>query len=367
MHFALTLLLAACSQFAGVKSWVGTITVTYDRTAHTPYYIEHSYGDSAETVRYAPSVIGSIAFNGYDETWQGKSSGTGNLVATQTNADGSELSHPVRLEGSGPLVADPPLGEFGPEQFWINSAKCLYGFYTSAAIHAMHSRDGAMVAGSSVHVEALPLPRSGALRGSKHFHLPNRNYYGGDQFHIPCLMIDWCSRDAGTGDATVTWIFTPGSGVAPYPTPSMKPVVQPHCPKADSNSGSRIDRIRADLAKALAARGYAVSLSDISAKNSGGLVQVIVRLDSFGRILPSDQCISEGIANGSVPPHSLSGAWRMVLGAVQQTASQTRVTVHTVDVATGVIRSSGLGDASGTGDAAVQQAATSAFTQLGHI
>jgi hypothetical protein len=361
MHIASILLMAACVQFAHVKAWTGTITVTYDRTAHTPYYLEHSNGGSSTTVHYAPSVMSAIAFNGYDETWQGKPAGTGHLVDVMTNADGSALSHPVRLEGSGSVLADPPLGKFGAEQFWISSDKCVYGFYASAAINAEHSRDGPMVDGTDVHVEGIPLPHSGSLSGSRHFHLPNpTNYKGGDQFHFPCLLVEWCSRDAGPGNATVSWAFTPGVGAAPHATPSPRAAIRPNCPHSDANSGSRVDRLRLDFEKALTSVGYPVSLGDISAA-AGALPRITVRIDALGRILPSTQCVDEGIANGSVPAHSQFGAAKMLIGAVQQSEGRTRVTVRIVDVATGQIQDSGLNDATGTSDASIQNAATGAL------
>lgn len=356
---------ATCTQFARVKSWTGSIRITYDRIAQTPYYREHSYGGSSTTTRYAPSSIGVIAFNGYDETWVGKPSGTEHLVDEQLNADGSPLSRPVKLEGGGSVLPDPPLGQFGPEQFWISSAKCTYGFYTSAAVNAVHSRDGAMVAGTDVHVEAVPLPHSGTLAGSRHFHLPNpTNYQGGDQFHIPCLLVEWCSRDSGSGNATVSWTFTPGAGV-PHPTPSPKSSQRPKCPKADAPSGSPLDRVRLDFQAALAANGHSVALGDISASGAGGLPKVTVRLDAYGHILPSSQCINEGIANGSVPPGSQAGAPKLLLGAVQQVNGQTRVTVRIDDVATGVIERTGLGNAAGSSDGSIQQAAGKALQNLG--
>ncbi len=357
---------AACTQFARVKAWTGSIQVTYDRTAQTPYYREHSYGGSSTTTHYSPSTIGVIAFNGYDETWMGKPSGTGHVLDEQLNADGSPLSRPVKLEGSGSVLRDPPLGQFGPEQFWINSTKCSYGFYTSAAVNATHSRDGAMVAGTDVHVESIPLPRSGSLTGSRHFHLPNpTNYEGGDQFHIPCLMVDWCSRDAGTGNATVSWAFTPGAGVAAHPTPSPAHAPRPKCPKADVPSGLPIDRLRLDFQAALAANGHPIPLGDISATSFGGLSKITIRLDAYGRILPSSRCVNEGIANGSVPPGSQPGALKLLFGAVQQFNGQTRVTVRIDDVATGAIERSGLGNAPGSSDGSIQQAAASALQKLG--
>ncbi len=353
---------AACMQFAAVKSWAGSIQITYDRTARTPYYLEHSYGSSSTTVNYEPSAIGVIAFNGYDETWRGKPSGTGHVADEQMHADGSPLSRPVKLEGGGSVLPDPPLGRFGPEQFWISSTKCAYGFYTSAAFHAVHSRDGATVAGTDVHVEAIPLPRSGALTGSRHFRLPNpTNFEGGDQFHIPCLLVEWCNRDAGPGNATVSWTFTPGTGASPHPTPAS----QPKCPKADAPGKLPIDRVRLDFEAALAASGHAVRLGDISATSTAGLSKITVRLDTSGHILPSSQCLDEGIANGSVPPGSQLGAIKLLLGAVQQVNGQTRVTVRIDDVATGAIERTGIGDAPGSSDASIQQAATSALQKLG--
>lgn len=357
---------AACTQFARVKTWTGSIQITYDRTAQTPYYREHSYGGSSTNARYLPSMIGVISFNGYDETWQAKPIGTGHLVDDLANADGSPLSRPVRLEGSGPVLADPPLGRFGPEQFWISSAKCQYGFYASAAINAVHSRDGPTVDGTDVHVEGIPLPRSGTLTGSRHFHLPNpTNYKGGDQFHIPCLLVEWCSRDSGAGNATVSWTFTAGPGAAPHPAPSPGTPARPKCPKSDNPTGSPLDRVRLDFQAALAANGHPVPLGDISAASGGGLAKITVRLDALGRILPSSQCINEGIANGSVPPGSQPGALKLLLGAVQQANGQTRVTVRIDDVATGAIERTGLGNASGTNDTSIEQAAAAALQKLG--
>lgn len=363
MHIAVTFLLAACLQYAHVKAWTGSIQITYERTVRAPWALEHSSGGSTTTTHYMPSVMSVIALNGYDETWEGKPAGTAHILDDLSEND---ESRPVRLEGSGPVLADPPLGRFGPEQLWINSKKCVYGFYTSAAVNAVHSRDGATVDGIDAHVENVPLPRSGALTGSRHFHLPNAtNYYGGDQFHIPCLLVEWCNREAGPGNATVSWSFAPGTGLAPHPTPSPKANPRPKCPNADRSSGSPVDRVRADFAKALAATGHPVPLGDISSSYVGGLRKITVRLDAYGRSLPSQACIEEGVANGSVPPGSQFGARTMLYGAVQQAGGQTRVTVRIVSVSSGVVENSALGDASGTGDASIQQGATRAIQKLG--
>jgi hypothetical protein len=360
MHIAIVFLLAACTQFAHVKTWVGSIQVTYDRTVHTPYATEHSFGNSATTTHYVPSIMSAIAFNGYDETWEGKPSGTAHIQDDLDEAG----EHPVRLTGSGMVLANPPLGRFGPEQLWISSEKCVYGFYSSAAVKAVNSHDGPTVDGIDMHVENVPLPRSGTLSGSHHFHIPNpTNYYGGDQFHIPCLLVEWCSRDAGPGNATVSWTFTPESGVAPHATPSPKANPRPKCPNADHGNGSHVDRLRLDFEKALVTDGHPVRLGDISA-TTGVPSKITVRLDGYGRPLPSQQCVDEGVDNGSVPPGSQFGAQKLLFAAVQQAAGQTRVTARIVDVATGAIESSGLADAGGTSDASIQQAATAAIQKL---
>ena len=103
----------------------------------------------------------------------------------------------------------------------------------------------------------------------------------------------------------------------------------------------------------------------IAAASGGGLSKITVRIDALGRILPSSACIKEGIANGSVPPGSQPGAQKLLLATVQQANGQTRVTARIDDVATGVIQHTGLGNANGTGDTAIQQAAAAALAQLG--
>ena len=338
--------------------------VSYDRTAHTPNYIEHASGSADYSSRLIPSVIGVIAFNGYSQTWVGHADGSAQLTDEVTNADGSPLSHPDILRGSGSLVSKPPLGLFGPEQFWINPQRCTYAFYTSAAIHATHSREGESIAGTDAHIEEIPIPADGrSFSGSKTLALPNpTNYMGGDQFHFPCRLQDWCNRHAGPGSATISWSFVPGTMPAPTPSPE-KPL---RCPRADENTGSAIDRTRQAIADAFTARGDPIPLRDISVVQSSGLRKIEIRISADGRALPSMECVNEGIANGSASAQK--GAQRMILGAVQQAGGQTRVTLREVDVATGAILRTGLGDAPGVGSAAIQQATATAFTQLGtHI
>jgi hypothetical protein len=120
-----------------------------------------------------------------------------------------------------------------------------------------------------------------------------------------------------------------------------------------------------DFQEALVGSGHPVVLGDIASNDAGALARVTVRLDAFGRPLPSQQCIDEGIANGSVPPGSQYGAQKLLLGALQQTGGKSRITVRIVDVATGNVESSALANANGTSDAAIRQAATAAIQKLG--
>lgn len=353
---------ASCARFHGVASWSGTFHVTFSREAHTPYYIERLQGTASYTSHVEPNPL-PVTFGGYSWTWVGHAAGTESFTDEVVNADGSPLSRPDRTTGEGAILADPPIGEFGPEQFWINPDKCLYAFYTSAAVHATHTYESGSVQGIDVHVEGLSLPASGfALSGSKTYALPHRNYYGGDQFHVPCRLVDWCDRSAGPGSATISWTFTPTRAVPhPRPTPTPHPL---SCPKADRAGNSRMDRLRLDFQAAFASRGFTVPLHSIDA-TPGTLPRVQVRLGGLDNVLPGNACLNEAIANGSAAPHSQAGAVSLLVAAVQQAAGQTRVTIRQVDVATGQILKSGLGDAAGTSDASVIQAASTAINALG--
>lgn len=353
---------ASCGRFHGISSWSGSIRVTFSREAQTPYYIERATGQAAYTNRLTPSEI-PVTFNGYAWTWLGHAAGTESFTDEVVNADGSPLRRPDRTTGDGAILADPPLGTFGPEQLWIDPDKCVYAFYTSAAVNATHTYESGSVQGVDVHVEGIPLPAAGlTLTGSRSYPLPHRNYYGGDQFHIPCRLTDWCNRSAGPGTGTVSWSFAPTHVLPqPHPTPAPHPV---RCPNADRAGNGPLDRLRIDFQAAFAANGFTVPLHSIDA-TPGTLPRVHVRLDGLDDVLPGSNCIDEAIANGSAGPHSQTGAISLVTGTVQQAGGQTRVTVREVDVATGGVLKSGLGDASGTGDAAIVQAAAAAIGAMG--
>lgn len=353
---------ASCARFHGVRSWSGNVRVTFSREAHTPNYIERLQGQAAYTNQLTPSEI-PITFNGYAWTWMGHAAGSESFTDEVLNADGSPRSRPDRTTGEGAILSDPPIGEFGPEQLWINPDRCVYAIYTSAAVNAAHTYESSSVQGVDIHVEEVPLPAAGLmLRGSRTYALPHRNYYGGDQFHIPCRLIDWCNRAAGPGSATISWTYKPTHDVPqPRPSATAHPV---HCPKADHASNGPMDRLRIDFQAAFAANGTSVPLHSIDA-TPGTLPRVHVRLDGLDDVLPSSSCIDEAIANGSAGPHSQTGAISMLTAAMQQLNGQTRVTVRQVDVASGTVLKSGLGDAQGTSDASIVQAAGAAIHSLG--
>jgi hypothetical protein len=354
----------ACSRFDAVPSWSGTISVTFQRSATTPNYLESGSGSMSYHVTVVRPPL-SIGLNGYDRTWVGSPEGSGRFHVQVTNANGSPLSRPVTLDGSGSVLTHPPLGKFRPEQFWIDTGKCVYAVYTSAALQGRHSRDGPRIDGVAVHVEAVPLPAAGnVVSGSKAFVLPNAgNYSGGDQFFYPCVLVDWCNRGSGTG--SLAWSFTPAGAVAPQ-APTTPAGATLRCPKWSARSNAGPSRLRNDLTAAFKNRADAVAYEDVSVTGSivAGTAKIEVRLGTGKHALPSIECVDEAIANGSAGPQSQSGATQLLLGAIQQANGMTRVTLRVVDVETGQIQSSALGDAPGTNDAAVTNAAGAALGKL---
>lgn len=354
----------ACNRFDNVPSWTGTMSITFSRSATTPNYVESSSGSMSYHVTVARPPL-AIGFNGYDQTWVGTPQGSGNFHVQVTNVDGSALRKPLALDGSGAVLARPPLGKFGPEQFWINTEKCVYAIYTSAALQTRHSYESPRIDGVAVHAETIPLPSSGnVLAGSRSFVLPNRNNYsGGDQFFYPCVLVDWCNRGSGTG--SLSWSFAPaGSAGGGTPTAPANGAIR--CPKWDTPSNAGPARLRNDLTAAFKSHGDAVTYRDVSVTGSitAGTAKIEVRLGAGTHALPSLECVDEAIANGSAGPQSQAGAQHLLLGAIQQANGATRVTLRVVDVTTGQILNSGLGDSPGTGDAAVTSAAGAALGKL---
>jgi hypothetical protein len=353
-----------CSRFNRVPAWHGNINISFSRSATTPNYVETANGGISYQVSVARPPF-SVEINGYDQNWVGKPQGSGNFHVSVTNADGSPLRKPLAVDGSGAVLSNPPLGKFGPEQFWINTSKCVYAIYTSGALNARHSYEAPRVDGVSVHVEGIPVPSGGnVLSGSRTFTLPNRsNYSGGDQFFYPCVLVDWCNRGSGTG--ILAWSFTP-SAPGPSGEPQPTPPGAIRCPNWSAYALTATSKMRNDVATAFKNHGDAIAYPDVSVVGSiaAGTAKIEVRLDANHRALPSLECANEAIANGSAGPQSLAGAQQLLLGAIQQANGTTRVTLRIVDVSTGQIFQSGLGDAPGTNDAAITAASAAALQAL---
>lgn len=100
-------------------------------------------------------------------------------------------------------------------------------------------------------------------------------------------------------------------------------------------------------------------------EGAGGLLEFGVPLGRRNRPLPNRECIQAEAARGNVPEGSEEGASRMLIGALQQAGSVSRVTARIVEVETGVVHQTGRGDGSGTGPAAITEAALVAIDALG--
>jgi hypothetical protein len=151
-------------------------------------------------------------------------------------------------------------------------------------------------------------------------------------------------------------VAVPGSvtaqrlGMSPRPSGDG---TQPRCKGEDS----------ADGAEGAVARGMNVGLDQVSVYQDGGLEKIFARTRN-GCALPDNQCLAEAIDQGRVPPGSLQGANDIIVGAIQRAGNVTRVTLRVVNVETGEIVATGVGDAMGTGPAAVQQATGTAMKSI---
>jgi hypothetical protein len=119
-----------------------------------------------------------------------------------------------------------------------------------------------------------------------------------------------------------------------------------------------------DVAAAMSQNGDRTDLTSVTLRNEGGIISISQRLDGHMCSLPSGTCLDQMIASGGVAPGTLKGAEYTLAGAVQQINGRTRVTLRIVDVETGVIVATGLGDADGTDGAAVTRATDAAMKQL---
>ena len=84
----------------------------------------------------------------------------------------------------------------------------------------------------------------------------------------------------------------------------------------------------------------------VTVNASAGLPRFVIRLDGNGRPLPSLEALDRLVASSCVQPGSLQGAPSLLVGAVQQSGDQIRITARIVNVATGEIQAADLADGS---------------------
>jgi hypothetical protein len=97
---------------------------------------------------------------------------------------------------------------------------------------------------------------------------------------------------------------------------------------------------------------------------NGGYDKFTVRLDAQGCVLPDGQCVMEAGEKGYLPEGKQETAFRHIYGSVLTVGSQTRVKTRTVNIETGVIMSTGQGDA-GPGEKGVSDATAGALNKMG--
>jgi hypothetical protein len=137
------------------------------------------------------------------------------------------------------------------------------------------------------------------------------------------------------------------------------------CEDTDVRDGprdARSESIRHAVAAGLNAFGASAG-PDVVAIRESSIDGFNVRLGPDHRPLPNRACLEERIKAGDIGDGALKAATQMLVGGVQESGGQTRVTVRITDVATGTVVATGRADASGPD--ALASAAQQAIAQLG--
>jgi hypothetical protein len=130
----------------------------------------------------------------------------------------------------------------------------------------------------------------------------------------------------------------------------------------DGPKDAHSESVRDAVASGLHAHGSTAGPEVVGIAQSS-IVEFNVRLGRGHEPLPNRACLEEHIKAGDVDEGALAGAKHLLVGGVQEVDGQTRVTVRTVDVATGEVVATGKADASGPD--AVGSAMRQAIAQLG--
>lgn len=119
------------------------------------------------------------------------------------------------------------------------------------------------------------------------------------------------------------------------------------------------DDIAEALTAAFRARDVPIDDNGVKVTTADGLFHLMVRLTADSQTLPQ---VPEDTSN--LPPGSVQGAQKLVLGAIQLLDGACRVTMRVVQVETSEVLEAGKGDASGSTKEAVQAAAEDALAGL---
>ncbi len=183
--------------------------------------------------------------------------------------------------------------------------------------------------------------------------------------NVPVSFLDGPVPPVGAQPTTPV-TFNPGTTVAvPGETGRQRLAQSGRCLPPLVASSSRSSKLQESIADALSSHGHLTHPDDVQIDTRyGHLTRFVVRMSRDNGPLPTLACLQNQVANGNVPPGSIQGANKLLLGSVQQVGNQVRVTTRIVDVETGTILATGEGNAAGTDQNAIDQAADSSIKNL---
>jgi len=152
----------------------------------------------------------------------------------------------------------------------------------------------------------------------------------------------------------------------PADAESLPPTVAP-CPLEQVGpAGGTAHSLRLGVTEALRAQGAAAETRMIAVEETSGgaMHSYYVRLGAGNAPLLPRECYEALAAEGRLQEGSVEGARYLLLGALQQQATRSRVTARIVDVETGGVIVSGRGDADGIDAGAIARAAAAAIGAL---
>lgn len=182
------------------------------------------------------------------------------------------------------------------------------------------------------------------------------------------LLVAHARTQPGRISATIDWAaldpaFDPSGTVAvPGQTGRQRLGLSCRCyPDVSQDSREKIGPITEEIKEEI----KDIDPNEIYVYENNGLTCFVVRLDEDGNPLPTQPCLEQIIQKGMVPEGSLSAAASLLMGCIQQAGQRTRITVRIVDVETGEVQETGMGEADGTDEEAIDEAMDEALENLG--